>query len=124
MKVSEGGDDMTATMTTLEEWQDQYAKLAARVEEAVVQYTGRIAETAAEYVPERPDWAPFDRVPTMTEFIDNQLKFRQRVVDDHAAFVRSLIKAMHPALAKLEAKAPPSKAAKPAPRRRSAVRTA
>ena len=114
---------MTAAMTTLKEWQDRYMRLAARVEDAAVQYTDRVSETVAEYIPQRPDWALLDRVPTMTEFVDNQLKFRKRVVDDQAAFVRKLMKAMHPALVKLEAQAP-GKAAKPAPERRGAMRAA
>lgn len=114
---------MTAAMTTLKEWQDRYMKLVARVERPVVEYTGRAAEAVAEYVPQRPDWAFFDRVPTMTDFVDNQLNFRKRMVDDQAAFVRKLIKAAHPALVKLEAKAP-AKATKAAPERRAGVRAA
>jgi hypothetical protein len=101
-------------------------RFAARVEDAVVQYTDRVTDNVAEYVPQRPDWVLFDRMPTMTEFVDNQLKFRKRVVDDQAAFVRKLMKAMHPALVKLEAKAPAKadKAGKPAPGRRGGVRAA
>jgi hypothetical protein len=114
---------MTAAMTTLEEWQDKYMKLAGRVEDTVVARAGRVAETLAEYVPERPDWALIDRVPTMTEFVDNQLKFRKQVVDDQAAFVRKVMKAMHPALVRWEAKAP-TKTAKPASARRAGVRAA
>jgi hypothetical protein len=114
---------MTAAMTTLKEWQDRYMRLAARVEDAAVQSTDRVSETVAEYVPQRPDWALLDRVPTMTEFVDNQLKFRKRVVDDQAVFVRKLMKAMHPALVKLEGQVP-GKAAKPAPERRRGVRAA
>ena len=118
---------MTAAMTTVKKWQDGYMTIVARVEEPVVRYTGRAAEAVAPYVPERPGWAFLDQVPTMTEFVDNQLKFRKRVVDEQAAFVRKVMKAMHPALVKLETRAPVTRrapAAKPAPERRVGVRAA
>ncbi|MGD9704518.1 MAG: hypothetical protein AB7Q42_18985 [Acidimicrobiia bacterium] len=122
---------MTAAMTTMKKWQDEYMTFVARVEEPVVRYTGRAVEAVAEYVPERPAWAFLDQVPTMTELVDNQLKFRKRVVDEQAAFVRKMMKAMHPALVKLEtkastAKAPMAKAAaaRPARARRGGLRAA
>lgn len=96
---------MTAAMTTLKEWEDRYIDLMGRVEEPIVEYTGRVAESVAEYVPERPEWELLEKVPTMTELVDNGLKFRKRVVDEQAKFVRKLMKAAHPALVKLE-KAP------------------
>lgn len=117
---------MTTAMTTVKKWQDGYMKFVARVEEPVVRYTGRAVEAVVEYVPERPDWAFLDQVPTLTEVVDNQLKFRKRVVDEQAAFVRKMMKTMHPVLVKLETKAPAAKApaAKPAPVRRVGVRAA
>jgi len=115
---------MTTAMTTVKKWQDEYMKLVARVEEPVVRYTGRAVEAVAEYVPERPEWAFLDQVPTLTEVVDNQLKFRKRVVDEQAAFVRKMMKAMHPALMKLETKPAPKAAAKAAPMRRVGVRAA
>jgi hypothetical protein len=106
---------MTAAMTTLKEWEDRYMDLVERIEEPVLEYTGRVADTVAEYVPERPSWEVLDRLPTLTEFVDHQLKFRKRVVDEQAAFVRKLMKAAHPALVKLEKPAPVRSApAKPA----------
>ena len=105
---------MTTAMTTLKEWQDRYIDLMGRVEEPIVEYTGRIAESVAEYVPERPDWELLERVPTMTELVESGLKFRRRVVDQQAAFVRKMMKAAHPALVKLE-KAPAKTAAKARP---------
>lgn len=109
---------MTTAMTTIKEWEDRYLELVGRVEEPIVEYTGRIAESVAEYVPERPDWELLDRMPTMTEFIENQLKFRKRVVDEQAKFVRRMMKAAHPALVKLE-NAPVKPAAKAAPKARA-----
>jgi hypothetical protein len=114
---------MNTAMTTLKEWQDGYMKLAARAQAPVVKYTTRVAEAVADYVPQRPDWSWLDRLPTMTEFVDNQLKFRERVVDDQAAFVRRMMKAIRPALMKLEAKTP-APAAKLTHERRARVRAA
>ena len=87
---------MTTVMTTTKQWQDEYLTMMARVEEPVVKFTGKAMEAIAEYVPERPHWAFLDQVPTMTEFVDSQLKFRRRVVDEQAAFVRKMVKAMDP----------------------------
>ena len=110
---------MAAVMTTMKKWQDDYLTMMARVEEPIVRFTGKAAESVAEYVPERPRWEFLDAVPTVTEFVDSQLKFRRRVVDEQAAFVRRMMKAMHPALTRLEPKAP---AAKRAPAKASSVR--
>ena len=110
---------MSTMLTTMKEWQERYLKTVARVEEPVVRFTGKAAESVVRYVPERPDWAFLDSLPTMTEFVENQLKFRKQIVDEQAAFARKLIKAMHPALVKLETKAPAAKRVetKPAARR-------
>jgi hypothetical protein len=118
---------VTAAMTTVKKWEDEYMTIVARIEEPVVRYTGRAAEAVAPYVPDRPGWAFLDQVPTLTELVDNQLKFRKRVVDEQAAFVRKVMKAMHPALVKLETRAPVVRrapAAKSAPERRVGVRAA
>ena len=111
---------MTTVMTTMTKLQDDYLAMMARVEEPIVKFTGRAAESVAGYVPERPNWAFLDQVPTLTELVDSQLKFRRRVVDEQAAFVRKLMKSMRPALSRLEPKAPAAKrvAAKPTPIRR------
>lgn len=97
---------MSTVMSTMKKWQDGYLKTMTRLEEPVVKFTGKAAESVAEYVPERPHWAFLDEVPTVTEFVESQLKFRKRVVDEQAVFVRKMMKAMHPALVRLEPKAP------------------
>jgi len=116
---------MTA-ITTIKTWQDSYLKLMTRVEEPVVELTARASEAIAEYVPERPDWTILEGAPTITELVDNQLKFRRRVVDEQAAFVHKLMKAMRPALARLETKpaALAQPMVKPAVRRQPAKRSA
>jgi hypothetical protein len=116
---------MTTVMTTMKKWQDQYLTTMARVEEPVVKYTSKAVEAIADYVPERPEWAFLDQVPTMTEFVDSQLKFRRRVVDEQAAFVRKVMKAMDP-LMRAEPKAHVAKrpVAKTSPVRRVGVRAA
>ena len=117
---------MTTMMTTVKKWQDGYLSSMARIEEPIVRVTGRVAGSVADYVPERPQWAFLDEVPTLTEFVDSQLKFRRRVVDHQAAFVRKVMKAMHPALQRLETKAPAAKraAGKPSAVRRIGVKAA
>ena len=100
---------MATVMTTMKKWQDDYLTLMARVEEPIVRFTGKAADSVADYVPERPRWEFLDAVPTVTEFVDSQLKFRRRVVDEQAAFVRRMMKAMHPALVRLDPPAPVTK---------------
>jgi hypothetical protein len=116
--------EMTAAMTTLTEWQDKYISFVTRVQEPVVEYTGRFADRVAPYVPERPDWSFLDRVPTMTDVVDNQLKFRKRMVDEQAAFVRKMMRAMRPALVKVETKPMTPKTTPATSRRRVGVRAA
>lgn len=88
---------MTTALTTIKKLQDEYLATLTRVEEPVLKVTGMAVEAVGQYVPERPQWAFLDKVPTMTEIVDSQLKFRQRVVDEQTAFVRKLMKAMTPA---------------------------
>lgn len=102
---------VSAMMMTMKRWQDEYLKLMARLEEPVIRFTEEASEQVAEYVPERPQWKFLAELPTVTEFVESQLKFRRRVVDEQAAFVRRMMKAMHPALAKIDHKAPAKKAA-------------
>ncbi len=116
---------MTTAMTTMKELQDKYLTLMTRVEEPVVKYAGKAAESVAEYVPELPHWSFLDQVPTMTEVVEAQLKFRKRVVDEQAAFVRKMMKAMHPLMrAELQAPAAKRVAAKPTHVRRVGVKAA
>ena len=116
---------MTTAMTTIKKWQDDYMTLMARLEEPIVRYTAKAADSVAEYVPKRPTWAFLEEVPTMTELVDSQLKFRRRVVDEQATFIRKLMKAMQPALIKLEAKHVPKAApAKRAPAKRATAKRA
>lgn len=111
------------TMTTLKQWQDDYFTMVKKVEEPVVRFVGERAETVARFVPERP--AFMATLPTMATLVDNQLKFRKRFVDEQAAFVRSMMKAMQPMLMKVDATpkatpvmhAAPKTATRMAPRR-------
>jgi len=116
---------MTTAMTTMKKWQDQYLTTIARVEEPVVRYTSQAVQAIADYVPERPQWSFLDQVPTVTEFVDSQLKFRRQVVDEQAAFVRKVMKAMDP-LMRVEPKTPAAKrpVGKTSPVRRVGVKAA
>ena len=107
---------MTTTMMTIKKWQDDYLSMLARVEEPVVRFTGKAAGSVAAYVPERPTWAFLDEVPTVAEFVDSQLKFRRRAVDEQAAFVRRMMKAMHPVLVRFERRPPQRSGWPPSPR--------
>lgn len=94
------------TMTTLKKWQDDYFTLVKKVEEPVVRYAGRFAAPVARYVPERPTFlAP---MPLVGDLVDNQLRFRRRLLDEQVAFVNKLMKAVEPVMAKMDhvAKAP------------------
>lgn len=89
------------TMTTLKKWQDDSLVLMQRIEQPMVRYAGKVAEPMARYMPERPRFMA--AMPTVREFVDNQLKFRRRVVDEQTAFVHKMMKAMDPLLVKLDA---------------------
>ena len=117
---------MTTAMTTTKKWQDQYLSTMARVEEPIVRFTAKAAEAIAGYVPERPEWAFFDQLPTMTELVDSQLKFRKQLVDEQAAFVRKLMKATSPATTRPAPKTPTAKkvVGKASPSRRVGVKAA
>jgi hypothetical protein len=99
---------MTTVMTSLKKYQDDFLQGAERVEEPIVRYTGEFAERVAPYVPERPEWAFLAKVPTVSELVDFQLKFTKRVVDHQVVFVRKMLKAMEPALVKIDAKKAPN----------------
>lgn len=92
---------MTTTMETVTKWQDEMLTMTKKVETPVVRYTGEMAEWMAKYMPHRP--AFMAKMPTMTEVVDNGLKFRRRMVDQQAAFVHKMMKAMDPMLMKFEA---------------------
>ena len=117
---------MSATLT-MQKFEDGYFDVAKRVEEPVLEYTGRLSDSIAKYVPQRPGFMA--AMPRMTEVVDQTLKMRKRIVDEQAVFVRHLIKAMDPVVTKFNATPetkhvaakPPattSTAAKPAARRR------
>lgn len=92
---------MSTMMTTIKKWQDGYLNLIKRTEEPVVRVTGDVSESMVRFVPERP--AFMAEMPTVTELVDSQLRFRKRIVDEQAAFVRKMLKAMDPMLVKFEA---------------------
>ncbi|MEI7548119.1 MAG: hypothetical protein WCK21_08690 [Actinomycetota bacterium] len=89
------------TMMTLKKWQDDYFTFMKRVEEPMVRYAGKVAEPVARYIPPRPQF--MSTVPMVHEFVDNQLKFRRRLVDEQATFVHRMMKAMDPMLVKIDA---------------------
>jgi hypothetical protein len=99
---------MSKVMTSMKKMQDDVLHLVDRVEEPIVKYTGEAAERVAPYIPERPEWAFMEEVPAVTEVMDSQLRFTKRFVDRQIVFARNVMKAMEPALKKLDHK--PAKA--------------
>lgn len=100
---------MTA-MTTIKDWQDSYFTSVKRIEVPVVRVAGQVSDAVAKFVPERPSFLA--SLPTTAELVETQLKFRKRFVDEQAAFVRSMLKAMNPVFTKFDTVAKP--VAKPA----------
>ena len=100
-------------MSTMKEWQDDYFTMVKKVEEPVLKFAGERAETFAKFVPGRPSFMA--QFPTTTEFVDNQLKFRKRFVDEQAAFARKMMKAMHPVFVKLDGQLEPAMRSAPKP---------
>lgn len=91
---------MTTAMTTLKKMQDEYFTLIKRAEEPLVRFTGDMADSMARFVPERPEFMA--KLPTVAELVDNQLKFRKRLVDEQTMLVRKLMKAMDPMITKVD----------------------
>jgi hypothetical protein len=94
---------MSTMLTAMQEWQDEFFELVDRLEEPVVKVAGEIAESVADYVPQRPAWPFVEQLPTVSELVEFQVAFTTRFVDQQAAFVRSVMKAVQPTLAKVEA---------------------
>jgi hypothetical protein len=111
-----------STMLTLEKWQSDYLDLVQRVEDPVVRFAGRMAGSVAPYVPEMP--TAVRRMPTMTELVENGLKFRKRTVDQQALFVRHLMKAMHPMIEKFDVETVATPTPKPHVERKPVARSA
>jgi hypothetical protein len=110
-----------STMLTLEKWQADYIDFVQHVEEPVVRFAGRVADSVAPYVPERPE--VMRSMPAMTELVESGLKFRTRMVDQQTRFVRHMMKAMHPVIEKLETEHAAAPAPKPHVEHKPVART-
>ena len=97
-------------MTTIKDLQDGYFTQVKRVEEPILKFADERAEQLARVVPERP--AFMGDLPKTAEFIEMQLKFRKKFVDEQIAFTRKMIKAMHPVFVKLDTVPKPEPKAK------------
>lgn len=84
----------TTTNSTIKQIEDRYFDVAKKIEQPVLQYTGKFADLVAPYVRTRPSF--LESVPSVGDAIDEGLKFRNRVVAEQTAFVRNLIKALEP----------------------------
>jgi hypothetical protein len=110
------------TMQTVKQWQDDYFVLAKKVEVPVVQFTARVADAVAQYVPNRPSFMA--EMPKFHELVESTLKFRTRLVNDQEHMVRQLVKAMDPVTMKFETTAPAMSTSKPAAAAAKAATTA
>ncbi len=95
---------MTTMLTTLREWQDDFFDLVDRVEEPVVKFTGEVAESLTDYVPQVPSWPFLSQLPTVSDLVENQIWFATHFVEQQATFARNMVKALQPVLTPLEAK--------------------
>jgi hypothetical protein len=102
----------TTMMTTMQEWEDEFFDLLDRVEEPMVRFGGELAESMADYAPERPAWPFLGQVPTVSELVDFQIALAHRFVDTQATFARGMVQAWQPVLGKLEPKPAPVRKAR------------
>ena len=99
-----------SVMTTIKEWQDDYFTMVKKVEEPMLKFADERADMFAKYVPDRPTFMA--ELPKTVEFVESQLKFRKRFVDEQIAFTRKMVKAMHPVFVKLDTVPKPEPKAK------------
>ena len=92
---------MTKMMERVEEYEDRYLDQMKKAEEPLLRFTGDMSERMARFVPERP--AFMADMPKMVDFVEGQLKFRKRVVDEQLRFARKMMKAMNPVMLKVDA---------------------
>ncbi len=109
----------STTMTTAQEWQEEFFDWLDRIEEPVVKVTGDFAETFSEYVPQMPAWPFTGHLPSISETFENQIAFATKLFEWRVGFARQLFKAGKPMFEQLELKTPPTRKA-----RKSTVATA
>lgn len=85
-------------------WQEQWFAAIQRLQQPVVQTTARLAGRLADVLPERP--ARFGNLPKLQpaihDALDAGLGLRARLVDEQAAFARSMMAALDPMVGKLD----------------------
>ena len=92
---------MTTMMERVEKFEDRYLDQVKKAEEPMLRFAGDMSERMARFVPERP--AFMADMPKMVDFVEGQLKFRKRFVDEQLRFARKMIKAMDPVMVKVDA---------------------
>lgn len=92
---------MTTMMDRVEEMEDRYLDQVKHYEEPVLRFAGDWSERLARFVPERPSFLA--DLPMVTDFVESQLKFQKRLVDEQARFTRKMLKAMDPVVARVDA---------------------
>jgi len=107
---------MTTMIDTLKEWEDEFFDFVTRVEEPIVKFSGEMADSFADYAPERPSWPFLAQVPTVSEIVDFNIGMANRWVDTQATFAKALVKAWQPVLGKLEPKPAPARKPRTGPK--------
>lgn len=93
---------MTTVMERIEQLEDRYIQQLKELEQPILDATEDLAERSARFVPERP--AMFAEMPTMTQLVENQLRFQKRLVDEQTRFTRKMMKAMAPVVTRVDAR--------------------
>ena len=93
------------TVKTVEE---DVLDMVTRVQEPIVTTVASLAETLADYVPERPAWPFLRTLPKLGDIVDTQVDFAHRVVTNQGEFARAMVKSLAPLLDRLEKVEKPS----------------
>jgi hypothetical protein len=88
--------------------EDDLFEVIETAETPMVASMASVADAFADYVPVRPAWPIVSELPTLTELVDD---FTTRLVTQQGEFVRRLVRAVDPILAKVDDRPATSKPA-------------
>ena len=91
---------MTTMMENVEKFEDRSLEQMKKAEEPVLRFAHDMSERMARFVPERPSF--LSEMPLMADFVESQLKFRKRFVDEQLRCARKMMKAMNPVMVKVD----------------------
>jgi len=98
--------DMSVATEKLNEIQDQVLDYVARVQEPLVSGVRTAATTLEDRLPEvQVPWVG-DKLPTATQLVDAQFRFRQRLLDNQKDFAKAVLAASLPVRRKFVTESP------------------